>query len=76
MTFSPQNAEHADLLLERYVDGELRGEELAWIQRRLEVDADLKAQVLLQRRIDDSIRRTCPIAPIPFPATDPPATAR
>lgn len=57
-----------DTLLERYFDGDLAGDELAWMQARLEDDADLRAQVELQEKIDASLRRMHPADSIPMPA--------
>jgi hypothetical protein len=54
----------ARMELEAYLDGQLSGERLGAFERRLRTDAQLAAQVDLQRRIDGSLTR-CFVAPPP-----------
>ncbi len=56
-----------DTLLERFIDGDLAGEELAWMEGRLAQDPVLRDQIDLQTRVDDSLRRTCSMNAIVMP---------
>jgi hypothetical protein len=68
MTFRPPSPEAMDELLERFIDGTLNGEELAFVEDRIEKDPAIRDQLELQSRIDDSLRRMCTIEKIPMPA--------
>lgn len=64
----PWDGDAASLLLERYIDGDLEGDELAQMEVRLLADPALRAQIDLQSRIDSSLKRTHDALTIPMPA--------
>lgn len=67
----PHEPQPFDEILERFIDGTLAGDELASFERRLENEPELRAQLELQSRIDESLRRMCSIEPIPMPIITP-----
>ncbi len=64
----PWGPERTELLLERFIDGDLEGQELAWIERRLQDDPALRAELALQEQIDQALRRTHRVEGIAMPA--------
>lgn len=79
MNFPPQDAEAIEFLFERYLDGQLQGDELAWMRARIEQDPALRNEEELHRRMTESLRRIAAPEQVPFPAAtasapvDPPA---
>ena len=49
--------DESERLLEAYLDGALEGAELEAFEQRLSSDADLAAELELQRRLDDQLRQ-------------------
>ncbi len=47
----------------RYLDGLLTGPDLAAFERAMETDADLRREVEMQERVDQSLRRVMPYTP-------------
>ena len=77
MNFPPQDAEAIEFLFERYLDGQLQGDELAWMRARIEQDPALRNEEELHLRMTESLRRIAAPEQIPFPAAaaaaEPPA---
>ena len=55
MTQNPQN--NHEHLIEAYVDGLLEDAERESVERRIREDADFRAEIELQRSIDNALRR-------------------
>jgi hypothetical protein len=68
MTFRPPNPQAMHELIEQFIDGTLTGEELAFMEQCIENDAQVREQIELQSRIDDSLRRICTVEKIAMPA--------